>query len=92
MSAARTTPMPTISADDHPEAVRVVADERLVDDAASREPDERDLRRLRADGEEDRDEEADAVGAKEAEQADERRSVRNGTHFFNLALGSRLTA
>ncbi len=68
-------------ADDDPEPVRVMADERLVDDPAPRQPDERDLCGLRADGEEDRDEEADAVGAKEAEQAYERRSVRNGTHF-----------
>ncbi len=71
-------------ADGQPEAVAVVMDERAVDDVAAGEPDERDLRSLRADGENDGDGEADPVGTEKAEQTHERRPVGDGTHLLNV--------
>jgi hypothetical protein len=71
---------PDDRADGDPEPVAVVAQERGVDRGTPGHPDERDLRGLRADREHDRHREADAVGAQEGEQADERPPVRGGAH------------
>jgi hypothetical protein len=70
-----------------PQRVRVPVKERRVDDAAAGHPDEGDLRRLRADGEHDRDDEAGAVRPQESEQADERRAVRDGAHLGRVSRG-----
>jgi SAM-dependent methyltransferase len=61
--------------------VPVVVDERVVDEVAAGQPDERDLRRLRADRQDDGDGKADPVGTEEAEQTHERRPIRDGTHI-----------
>src|SRR5207237_7606870 len=71
-------------ADGHPEAVAVVVDERVVDHVASGQPDERDLRGLRSDREDDGYGEAHPVRTEEAEQTHERRPVRDGTHILNV--------
>ena len=79
-------------AEDHddrdPEPARVVVDQRLVDHVAAGDPDERDLGGLRADGEHDRDDEPDPVRPQEAEQANEGRPIRDGTHLGRVSTPS----
>ncbi len=78
--------------DEDPQLARVARPDRTVDDAPGG-PDQRDLRGLRADREHDRDDERDAVGAQESEQADERRAIRRrfGCHRSSLASRFRVT-
>jgi hypothetical protein len=61
--------------DGFPEQPRVVVQQRLVDHVLAGHPDERDLRRLRPDREQARDDQAPAVRLQEREQAKERRAV-----------------
>jgi hypothetical protein len=75
--------------DVEPELCRVVVDECLVDHAAARDPDEGDLRRLRADREHDRDHEAALVRPQEREQPRERAAVGDCAHSFECSDGVR---
>jgi hypothetical protein len=74
-------PEPDDRPDEDPQRVGVARPDRLVDHAL-RHPDQRDLRRLRANGQHDRDDERHAVGAKEADQAKKRPPVAHPLHPF----------
>ncbi len=74
--------------DGDPEPVCVVVDQRPVDHVAAGDPDECDLGGLRADGEHDRHDEPDPIGTKEAEQANEGRPIRDGTHLGRVSAPS----
>jgi len=69
-------------ADVDPEPMRIVVIQRAVDHVAARHPDERDLRRLRADREHDRDRDAPLVRPEEREEPRERAAVRDCAHCF----------
>ena len=80
--AARTgEAQPEDRQDVDPQRVRVVVEERVVDHVAAGHPDQRDRRRLRADGEEDRDDDSEPVRTEESEQPEEGRAIRNSAHF-----------
>jgi hypothetical protein len=64
------------------ERPRVARPERGVDHVL-RQPDERDRRRLRTDGEGNRDGERDLVRRQEAEQACERASIERSGRLFH---------
>src|SRR3954463_3338539 len=68
-----------------PELVRVAVRQRLVDDVLPRHQDERDLTRLRADRETDRDDEAALVRAEERKKPRERAAVGDRAHPFECS-------
>ena len=70
--------------EEQPQLVVVVRTECPVDHAL-RHPDQRDLRTLRRDGEEDRNDERDSVRSQESEQSDEGPAIRDRAHSRNLA-------
>src|ERR1051325_152623 len=75
-------------ADEEPELVLIVRRERAVDHVL-RDPDEGDLRALRADREHDRDDQRDRVGAQEAEQPDGSLAIAGRLlHPRNLAIAA----
>ena len=86
MSTARARPSPTIAPTEIQSSSRVAAQERPVDHVPAGDPDERDLRGLRADREDDRDREPRPVRLQEREQAKEDGAVPlRLNHVVNLA-------
>jgi hypothetical protein len=77
--------------DEDPECVGIARLDRLVHDPP-RDPDEPDLRGLRADGEQDRDDERDPVRLQEPEQPGERAAVWSGLGGHHSSLAPALCA
>src|SRR5439155_17301675 len=73
--------------DVEPELVRVVVRQLLVDHVLPRDQDQGDLTGLRADRENDRDDEAALVWAEERKKPRERAAVRDRAHPFECSEG-----